>query len=319
MDRRTWLRDAAAAVAAIPLVSGARRRDAAAGPAQTGEAPRPSEGTPGFFPGFKPFKVAATGATINGVIGGSGPPLLLLHGAPQTHVSWRLVAPKLAESHTVVAADLRGYGDSSAPPDGEGHANYAKRAMALDQVEVMHQFGFDRFRVIGHDRGGRVGQRMALDHPAKVTGLAVLDIVPTHYLYTHVTIDFVQAYFHWFNYLQPSPIPENQLLAQRPPGQPSAAQLEYQRRNGTPEGVHAMCEDYRAGASIDLAHDGADFGKKLIRCPVNALWAEGGAMDKIYDVLAIWKSYAKRIEGKGMPGGHNMQEGAPKELLAELQ
>jgi len=134
-----------------------------------------------------------------------------------------------------------------------------------------------------------------------------------------VTIDFVQAYFHWFNYLQPSPIPENQLLAQRPPGQPSAAQLEYQRRNGTPEGVHSMCEDYRAGASIDLAHDGADFGKKSIRCPVNALWADGGAMDKIYDVLAIWKGYAKRVEGKGMPGGHNMQEGAPKELLAELQ
>jgi haloacetate dehalogenase len=159
---------------------------------------------------------------------------------------------------------------------------------------------------------------MALDHADAVTKLVLIDIVPTHYLYTHVTIDFVQAYFHWFNYLRPSPAPENQLLEQRPAGQLSAAQMEYQRRNGTADGVHAMCEDYRAGASIDLDHDGADFGKKLIRCPVNALWAEGGAMDKIYDVLAIWKGYAKSLEGKGMPGGHNMQEGAPKELLAEL-
>jgi haloacetate dehalogenase len=163
-----------------------------------------------------------------------------------------------------------------------------------------------------------VAHRMALDHADAVTKLALIDIVPTHYLYTHVTIGFVQAYFHWFNYLQPSPIPENQLLAQRPTGQPSPAQLEYGRRNNTPDGVHSMCEDYRAGASIDLEHDQADFGKKLIRCPVNALWADGGAMGKLYDVPAIWKTYAKRVEGKAMPGGHNMQEGAPKEVLAEL-
>ena len=148
----------------------------------------------------------------------------------------------------------------------------------------------------------------------------LIDIVPTHYLYTHVTIDFVQAYFHWFNYLQAVADTRRTSCSRSARlGRPSAAQLEYRRRNGTPDGVHSMCEDYRAGASIDLVHDGADFGKKLIRCPVNALWADGGAMDKIYDVLAIWKSYAKRIEGKGMPGGHNMQEGAPKELLAELQ
>ena len=321
MDRRTWLRDAAAAVAAIPLVSGARRRDAAAGPAQTGEAPRPSEGTPGFFPGFKPFKVAATGATINGVIGGSGPPLLLLHGAPQTHVSWRLVAPKLAESHTVVAADLRGYGDSSAPPDGEGHANYAKRAMALDQVEVMHQFGFDRFRVIGHDRGGRVGQRMALDHPAKVTGLAVLDIVPTYYLYTHVTIDFVQAYFHWFNYLRAAPGPENDLKAQAEAQLARATsdiQREYLRTASRSENIHAMCEDYRAGASIDLKHDAADLARK-IACPLLVLWGERGPMGRLYDVLAVWRERGTSVTGKALPAGHNLQEEVPDLVLAEIR
>jgi haloacetate dehalogenase len=269
--------------------------------------------------GFTTERVQTSGGvTIHAVKAGKGPPLLLMHGAPLTHYTWRDVAPKLAEQFTVVATDLRGYGDSDQPKGLPDHSNYSKRSMAQDQIDVMKHFGFDKFAVVGQDRGARVAHRMALDHADAVTRLVLIDIVPTHYLYTHVTIDFVQAYFHWFNYLQPSPIPENQLLAQRPAGQPSAAQLEYQRRNGTPEGVHSMCEDYRAGASIDLKHDGADFGKRLIRCPVNALWAEGGAMDKIYDVLAIWKSYAKRVEGKGMPGGHNMQEGAPKELLAEL-
>ena len=144
---------------------------------------------------------------------GQGPPILLLHGAPQTHVSWRLVAPKLAATRTVVVPDLRGYGDSSKPPDGEMHVNYSKRAMALDQVEVMKHFGFEKFPVIGQDRGGRVTHRMALDHPDKVTHAAVLDIIPTHYLYTHVDIDFVQAYFHWFNYLREAPGPENELKA----------------------------------------------------------------------------------------------------------
>jgi haloacetate dehalogenase len=273
--------------------------------------------------GFATERVPTSGGvTIHTVKAGKGPPLLLLHGAPLTHYTWRDVAPQLAEEFTVIATDLRGYGDSDQPKGLPDHSNYSKRALAQDQIDVMTHFGFDEFAVVGQDRGGRVAHRMALDHADAVTKLVLIDIVPTHYLYTHVTIDFVQAYFHWFNYLRPSPIPEDQLLAQRaaqPAGQLSPAQLEYQRRNGTPEGVHAMCEDYRAGASIDLEHDGADFRKKLIRCPVNALWAEGGAMDRIYDVLAIWKEYARHVEGKGMPGGHNMQEGAPKELLGELQ
>src|SRR5947207_12212042 len=320
MDRRTWLRDAAA-LAAIPLVSASRRRGTLARSPQTGETRPPAEDTTRFFPGFKAFKVAATGATINGVIGGSGPPVLLLHGAPQTHVSWRLIAPKLAASRTVVAADLRGYGDSSAPPDGEGHANYAKRAMALDQVEVMHHFGFDRFPVIGHDRGGRVGQRMALDHPDKVARLAVLDIVPTYYLYTHVTIDFVQAYFHWFNYLRAAPGPENDLKAQTEAQLARATsdvQREYLRTAGRPENIHALCEDYRAGASIDLKHDAADLDRK-IACPLLVLWGERGPMGRLYDVLAVWRERGTSVTGKALPAGHNLQEEVPDLVLAEIR
>jgi haloacetate dehalogenase len=193
--------------------------------------------------------------------------------------------------------------------------------MAQDQVDVMAHFGFERFAVVGQDRGGRVAHRMALDHADKVTRAVVIDIVPTYYLYTHVNIDFVQAYFHWFNYLRAAPGPENELLAQRAAqaGREQApAQAEYGRANGTPEGVHGMCEDYRAGASIDLTHDAADLDAK-IRCPLHVLWAENGAMDRLYDVLAIWRERARDVTGKGMPGGHNMQEGAPREVLAELR
>jgi haloacetate dehalogenase len=247
--------------------------------------------------------------------------LLLLHGAPLTLYTWRDVAPRLAEEFTVIAADLRGYGDSSKLPGLPDHSNYSKRAMAQDQVDVMKHYGFERFAVVGQDRGGRVAHRMALDHPDKVTKAVLIDIAPTYYLYRHVNIDFVQAYYHWFSYLRAAPAPENELLAQRDAQagrQLSPAQAEYQRANGTPEGVHAMCEDYRAGASIDLQHDEADLDKK-IRCPLNVLWADNGAMDRLYDVLAIWRERGTNVEGKGMPGGHNMQEGAPNEVLAELQ
>src|SRR5215472_17456714 len=193
MNRRTFFQQSSAALVALR----------AAKPQQQTDTTR-------FFPpGFKAMKVQTSGATINLVTGGQGPPLLLLHGAPFTHISWRLVAPELAKEFTIVATDLRGYGDSSKPPDGEDHSNYSKRAMALDQVEVMKHFGFDRFAAAGHDRGGRVLHRMALDHPRVVSEFAVLDIVPTYYLYTHVTIEFIQAYFHWLNYLRPSPGPEN--------------------------------------------------------------------------------------------------------------
>ena len=273
-----------------------------------------------FFPGFKPFKFQTSGALINGVIGGQGPPLLLLHGAPQSHITWRFAAPKLAADYTVIATDLRGYGDSSKPPDGENHANYSKRAMALDQVEVMKHFGFDRFALAGQDRGGRVARRMVLDHPEKVTRAAVLDIVPTHYLYTHVTIEFVQAYFHWFNYLRPAPGPENDLKAAAGarPKPTDPAQAEYYRFNSDPANIHAMCEDYRAGASIDLKHDEADLSKK-IECPLLVLWADPGAMGRLYDVLAIWKQSGTRVSGRGMTGGHNLQEGNPDGVYNEIR
>lgn len=274
-----------------------------------------------FFPGFQSKRVKTSGAEINLVHAGAGPPLLLMHGAPQTHVSMRLIAPELAKDYTVIVPDLRGYGESSKPPDGENHANYSKRAMALDQVEVMKSFGFDKFAVVGHDRGGRVGHRMALDHPDKVTRLAVLDIIPTHYLYTHVDIRFIQAYFHWFNYVRAAPGPENDLKASYEAQKARATnevQIEYLRTSSTPENIHAMCEDYRAGASIDLQQDEADLSKK-VACPLLTLWGLKGPMGRIYDVLAIWKQKGVTVTGKGLNGGHNLQEDVPHEVLAEIR
>ncbi|HUI76520.1 MAG TPA: alpha/beta hydrolase [Bryobacteraceae bacterium] len=275
-----------------------------------------------FPPGFRNERIKTTGAEINTVIGGSGPPVLMFHGAPQSLITWRLIAPDLAKDYTLVMCDLRGYGDSSKPEDGDNHANYSKRAMALDGVEVMKHLGYDRFLMVGHDRGGRVGRRMALDHPDKVRKLAVFDIVPAHYLYSHVTIDFVRAYFHWFNYLRPSPGPEKELdegVAAQLARTTDDVQREYLRTR-TPAANHAMCEDYRASASIDLGYDQADIkaGKK-IQCPLLTLWAANGAMGKLYDVLTIWKDEGVNVSGKGLPGNHSLQESAPKETLAELQ
>jgi haloacetate dehalogenase len=193
--------------------------------------------------------------------------------------------------------------------------------MALDQIEVMHHFGFDRFPVVGHDRGGRVAQRMTLDHPGNVTHLAVIDIVPTYYLYTHVTIEFVQAYFHWFNYLRAAPGPENDLKAQYDAQKARATsdvQLEYLRTAGDPANIHAMCEDYRAGASIDLKHDEADLNTK-INCPLLALWGEKAAMGRLYDVLAIWRERGTRVSGKPLPGGHTLQEDVPEPFVEEIR
>ena len=276
-----------------------------------------------FPPGFRNERIKTSGAEINAVIGGSGPPVLMWHGAPQSLITWRLIAPDLAKDFTLVMCDLRGYGDSSKPPDGENHANYSKRPMALDGVEVMAHLGYNRFPVVGHDRGGRVGRRMALDHPDKVAKLAVLDIVPAHYLYSHVTIDFVRAYFHWFNYLRAAPGPENELKATNEAALARATdevQREYLRTSATMENIHAMCEDYRASASIDLKNDGADIkaGKK-IQCPLLTLWAANGAMGRLYDVLAIWKEEGVNVSGKGLPGNHSLQESAPKETLEEIR
>jgi haloacetate dehalogenase len=311
MNRRTFFQHSTAALVA-----------SAAAAARTAQAQEQTDTTRFFPPGFKAMKVQTSGATINLVTGGSGPPLLLVHGAPMSHISWRLVAPELAKRYTIVAPDLRGYGDSSKPPDGENHENYSKRAMALDQVEVMKHFGFNSFPVVGHDRGGRVAHRLALDHPDKVTRVAVLDIVPTHYLYTHVTLGFVQAYFHWFNYLRPAPGPESELKATNDAAAARATtdvQKEYSRVQRDPANIHGMCEDYRAAASIDLEYDKVDIEKNnKIRCPFLTLWAERGAMGRLYNVIGIWKEYALNVSGKGLPGGHNLQEDSPNEVLAEL-
>jgi haloacetate dehalogenase len=312
VTRRDVLRQVGAVVAATALPGSVAT-----------EAQAPAGASPAlkFFPGFKPLSLQVSGATINGAMAGQGPPVLLLHGAPQSMISWRLVAPMLARDHTVVVTDLRGYGDSSKPSDGENHVNYSKRAMALDQVEVMRQLGFEKFAVFGHDRGGRVGHRMALDHPDRVTRLAVLDIVPTHYLYTHVTLAFVQAYYHWFAYLRPSPTPENELKEsiERQAGKmTSEVDLEYLRVRREPAGIHAMCEDYRAGASIDLEHDRADLDKELA-CPVLALWGAKAPMGRLYDVLAIWRERAHTVGGRSIPAGHNLQEDAPEMVAAELR
>ena len=291
-----------------------------AGARRVGAQPAGAD-TTRFFPGFKSFDVDGAGATIHGVIGGQGPPLLLLHGAPQTHVSWHLVASKLAAEYTVVAADLRGYGDSSTPPDGDNHENYSKRAMALDQVAVMRHFGFERFAVVGADRGARVAHRMAADHPDRITRLMVIDIVPTYYLFTHVNLTLVQTYTNWFSNLRPAPAPENEhkinFDAQKARAT-SEIQLEYLRTFTDPAHIHAMCEDYRAQASIDLKHDEADLQKK-VACPLSALWGEKSALVRPYDVLALWRERARNVTGKALPGGHYLQTDAPDQFVAELR
>jgi haloacetate dehalogenase len=284
------------------------------------------------FRGFTPFRIACSGASINGVIGGSGPPVLLLQGWPQTHLEWRLVAPRLADTFTVVATDLRGYGDSSKPPDGDNHAGYSKRAMAQDQIEVMEELGFSRFAVAGHDRGGRVAHRMALDHADRVTRVAVLDIVPTLTLYTTVTRAFATVYFHWFFLIQPAPLPETLLGGANaefflrnfpfrnliPDVIPEIVYAEYARCFADPATLHAMCEDYRAAASIDLEHDQADLTHK-VDCPLLALWGERGAMHPLYDVARSWRERAASVEARALSAGHWLPEERPDEVSAALR
>lgn len=282
-----------------------------------------------FFPGFKHLTAKTSGATINFVTAGSGPPLLLLHGYPETHIEWRDVAPQLAKNFTVVATDLRGYGDSSKPANGENHVNYSKRAMAQDQVEVMASLGFQRFAVVGHDRGGRVAHRMALDHADRITKVAILDIVPTYKVLHSVTNDLATANFHWWFLIQKEPLPETLIgnsaefwlrarLERIPAGILGAdAFAEYLRAFQLPDSIHGSCEDYRAGATIDLVHDAADLNQK-ISCPVLILWGQRGAWPKLYDVLAVWRERASNVSGKEMPTGHFIAEENPQLLLEEL-
>jgi haloacetate dehalogenase len=283
-----------------------------------------------LFPGFERQQIATSGATINVVRGGRGAPLLLIHGYPQTHVEWHKIAGKLAERFTVVAVDLRGYGDSGKPPDGENHANYSKRAMALDQIEVMRALGFDRFAVVGHDRGARVTWRLAVEHPEHVTKAALLDIVPLPY--SMVTREFAEQYFHWFFLIQPAPFPETLIgnsaqfylesrFFRRPAGGTGAmapeAIAEYLRCFTDPAAIHATCEDHRAGATIDLAHAEETRDKK-VRCPLLVLWGSRGTVGRLYDVMKIWREHATDVRGKALPAGHFLPEEAPDETLAEL-
>ena len=284
-----------------------------------------------MFTGFERLEIDCGDAVINLVKGGSGPPLLLMHGYPQTHVMWHKLAPALAERFTVVATDLRGYGDSAKPPGGDDHAGYSKRAMAADQVAVMRALGFERFHVAGHDRGGRVGHRMALDHADAVTKLAVLDIVPTHKLFATTDKALATAYYHWFFLIQPHDFPET-LIGNDPDyyldfvfarwgadadAFAPEAMAEYRRCFSDPAAIHASCEDYRAAASIDLEHDEADLGRRLT-CPLLALWGEKGTMHRLYDVLACWRERAQAVEGRALACGHYLPEEAPEETVAAL-
>jgi len=314
LDRRAVLRGAAALVA-----GGAVLAVPAPAAAQTDQQALAVDAQ--FFPGFRTEKVKTSGTVIHTVIGGSGPPVLLLHGAPQSRVSWAAVARELVRDHTVVVTDLRGYGDSGKVAGDDKHSLYSKRTMAVDQVEVMQHFGFERFTVFGHDRGARVTHRLALDHPEKVERAAVLDIIPTHYLLSRVDKAFAESAYHWFFYARPAPFPEqvisNSLDLFVGRGDPTLG-AEYRRVFKIPGTLHAMCEDYRAGGTIDFEHDGADLDKK-VQSPLLVLWGENGSVAGRYDALQIWGERAARVSGKQMPGGHSFQESHPNETVAALR
>jgi haloacetate dehalogenase len=284
-----------------------------------------------MFEGFTTERVRAAGAAIHLVRGGQGPPVLLLHGYPETHVMWHRVAPALARDFTVVAPDLRGYGDSERPASDPEHRGYSKRAMAQDQVDVMAALGFPRFAVAGHDRGARVAYRLALDHPDRVTRLAVLDIVPTGEAWRRMDQSSARSGFHWLLLCQPYDLPERLIgadpeyflrhLLGRWAGDPARlapeAVAEYVRCFRDPAVVHATCEDYRAGATVDRALDEADFGAHRIACPVLALWSArfGGRLD----VLGIWRDWADDVRGRALDCGHFLPEEAPEETAAALR
>ncbi|MFJ5381472.1 alpha/beta fold hydrolase [Cupriavidus sp. CER94] len=288
-----------------------------------------------LFPNFEWFRLKVGDVEIGGVRGGSGPPLLLLHGFPQSHLIWHKVAPALADRFTVIATDLRGYGSSSAPPGSATHDVYSKRAMAQDQVEVMRQLGYRRFALCAHDRGARVAHRLCMDHPDAVSQLMLLDIAPTLAMYEATDMAFAVAYWHWFFLIQPAPFPETlinaepaflieRLLGLRHPGAgPSPfvpdAMAAYVAAMREPARVHAMCEDYRAAATIDLDHDRADreAGRKL-QMPVRVLWGEHGVVARCFEPLQLWQEVGTNVTGGPLPCGHYLPEEAPEPLREEI-
>ena len=284
-----------------------------------------------MFDGFAVRDFETPEARIHGRVGGSGPPLLLLHGNPLTHVSWHKIAPRLAEKFTVVATDLRGYGDSAKPPGGQRSIGYSFRAMAEDQVEVMRQLGFTRWRVAGHDRGARVAHRMALDFPAAVEKVAFLDIVPTHHVLNNIRRQWAVDSYHWFFMAQPFDYPEKMIEAYGyeryirrkldkkgvgMSGFTPGALAEYIRCCNA-ENIHAVCEDYRAAVGIDLDHDESDLHVK-IEMPILVLWGERSHVNRSYKPIEAWKERALDVRGRMLPCGHYPAEQVPEDTLAEL-
>ena len=284
-----------------------------------------------LFPGFTTHRVRTAATEIRCVVGGDGPPLLLLHGYPQTHAMWHRVAPPLARRYTVVCADLRGYGDSGKPPSDAAHAPYSKRAMAQDMVELMRDLGHLRFRLVGHDRGGRVAHRLCLDAPDAVTQVAMLDISPTRTMYARTDQAFATAYYHWFFLIQPYDLPERLIgadpvyflrhklgswgtgLAHFDP----RVLAEYERCFKDAATIHATCEDYRAAASIDLEHDLASEAQR-VACPLLVLWGEHGVVQRYCRPIEDWDAVADDVRGRALSAGHYLAEEAPDETLQEL-
>jgi haloacetate dehalogenase len=287
-----------------------------------------------LFPGFRAERIRTRETEIHAVIGGQGPPVLLLHGYPETHACWHRVAPALAERFTVVCPDLRGYGDSGRPAADPAHRAYSKRVMAEDQRETMAQLGFERFAVVGHDRGGRVAYRLALDHPERVTRLAVIDIVPTLETWARLDRQAGLDTYHWYFLAQPHDLPERLIGADpdyflewtleswagRRQAFDARALAEYRRAFRDPQVIRATCEDYRAGATVDVEADNADRGHRRIACPVLALWAGAHqAAESPWDPLEIWRGWARDVEGQPIPGGHFLPEESPEGVLAALR
>jgi len=287
-----------------------------------------------MFDGFATRDLPTERGTIHARVGGDGPPLLLLHGYPETHLMWHGAAPLLAQRFTVVVADLTGYGDSLRPAPAADHAPHSKRALARDQMQAMAALGHDRFAVAGHDRGGRVAYRMALDHPDTVSALAVLDIVPTAEVWARADDRLALGYWHWGFLAQPAPLPERLIagdpdayfdhhlraigLGTAPDRYPAEVLEAYRRQLRDPAAVAAICEDYRAGATIDRAHDEAGRGRR-IGCPVLALWGRRGALEAFYgDVLEVWRGWAADLRGRGLDASHFLVEDRPDEVAAEL-
>jgi len=286
-----------------------------------------------MFEGFARCDLHVNGVRLHARIGGRGPALLLLHGHPQTHAMWHAVAPALCERFTLVALDLRGYGDSDRPMSDDTHAAYSKRAMAADALAAMRELGHERFAVCAHDRGARVAHRLALDHRQAVRRMMLLDIAPTLAMYEGTNEAFARAYWHWFFLIQPAPLPErfinadplaylHDVMGRRHAGLAAfapAALAEYERCIARPGSAHAICEDYRASAGIDLEHDRADRAAgRALSMPLRVLWGSHGAVGRCFDVLALWRDAAASVSGRALDCGHYIAEERPRELVGEM-